>query len=316
MFRIINDPPGAFIGDHAIELVYYSETLESEIQAPIGLLQGVSISQYPQMLSCTILLDDANTIKELEGCHLYRAYPGQGISLCFSFGSREGVWKNDVAIGAAYRELAALNEFDACKNEFDIDNDETSINFTKHLDESSDADLYAVVKKALCTLANIADQINSKLFDFCWKDTYQTDEPLFTREVVIPILRAIGFESVRYNHGVNEYGRDVLFADLDKFSNVRHYAAQVKAGHISASNGTLLNQLIAQIDDAFAMPVKGPGKSKNFHISEVYIICSGKISSGAIERLNQKIDARLAGSVHFLDFDDIDHLAKHYIKRR
>jgi hypothetical protein len=316
MFRIVKDPPTAFIGDHQVELLDYSDTLASKIKAPMESLRGVRIDQYPQMLDCSILLDNDHAIPELESCYLYKTYPGHGIQLGFIFGSPDGVWKNDVAIGAAYRELFALDSIEKYKETFDIENAETGLFFTQHLDETSSVELYEVVQQALAALRGIVDQINWRLFGFRWKDAYQTDEPLFTQEVVIPILRSMGFQSVRYNHGVNEFGRDVLFADLDKFSTVRHYAAQVKAGDISASNGTLLNQLIAQIDDAFSMPVKGPGRSKHFHISEIYIICSGKITTGAIERLNQKIDSRLVGSVHFLDFDDIEHLAKSYLLRK
>ena len=126
----------------------------------------------------------------------------------------------------------------------------------------------------------------------------------------------MGFQGVRYNHGVSEYGRDVIFSELDRFSNIRHCAAQVKAGNINASNGTLLNQLLVQIDDAFAMPVRGPGRNKNFYISEVFIVCSGKISDGAVERLNKKLDPRLWGSVHFLDLDDVVHLSQAYLRRQ
>jgi len=311
MFRIAKT--SAFVGDHEVELIEYSAELESRIKLPIELLRGVKISDYPRMLDCTLLLGDFHPMGELQGCWLYKAYSEEDVILRFDFGSPDGIWKNDVAIAAAQRELSNLVDED--KSYFEIECDDVCISFGKYLDKESSDELIDAVRCALSVLQGIVDKINSKIFGFIWKDVYKKDEPLFTKEVVIPILRGVGFDSVRYNHGVTEFGRDVLFSDIDKFANVRHYAAQVKAGDISASDGTLLNQLIVQIDDAFAMPVRGPGRSKQFHISELYVICSGKITQGAIDRLNQKLDPRLAGSVHFLDFDDIDHLAKTYLAR-
>lgn len=315
MFRIIRDPPSAFIGETEVRLLYYSENLESRIEAPLSALRGVRVDQYPAMLDCTLILNDLHIQDELEICYLYRSYPSEDIRLCFSFGSPQGIWKNDVAIGAAMKELLTLPEISEIRKNFQVDHDNEDIFFTRILDKSSPLDLHEELIDALSDLRDIVAKINARLFGFRWRAEYETDEALFTKQVVIPLLRKMGFEAVRYNHGVSEYGRDVLFADLDKFSRVRHYAAQVKAGGINASNGTLLNQLIVQIDDSFAMAVRGPGKSKQFHISEVYIICSGKISDGAVERLNQKLDPRLSGSVHFLDIEDILHLAQVYLGR-
>lgn len=315
MFRIVNDPPSAHVGNTPIRLIAYSDSIESMVEAPLSSLRGIKVNQYPPMLSCTLVLEDADALDELEQCYLYRERPGNGIRLDFHFGSPEGVWRNDVAVGAAYRELVSLPDFAKYQRKFEIDHNETSIFFTQQLKESSRQDLHAAITSALSKIRRIVAAVNARLFGFSWKTEYETDEPLFTKEVVIPLLRRMGFEGVRYNHGVSEFGRDVLFADLDKFSNVRHYAAQVKAGGIAASNGTLLNQLIVQIDDAFAMPVQGPGKSKQFHVSEVFVICSGRISDGAVERLNQKLDPRLFGSVHFLA-QDVMHLAQAYLRRQ
>lgn len=315
MFHILKDPPSAYIGDTQIRLIDYSDNLESKVEAPLSALRGTKVNQFPAMLDCTLILEDSNVIDELEWCCLYRDYAENDIQLGFGFGGPEGIWKNDVAIGAAFRELSLLPEYTDHQQQFNIEHDETSIFFTRHLSKTSDEDLLSVVTNTLIDLQGIVAKINSRLFGFRWLTEYETDEARFTKEVVIPLLRKMGFNGVRYNHGISEFGRAVLFSDIDKFSRVRHYAAQVKAGNINASNGTLLNQLIVQIDDSLAIPVSGPGKTKQFHISEVFIICSGKISEGAVVRLNQKLDPRLAGSVHFLDIEDVLHLSQMHLQR-
>ena len=42
-------------------------------------------------------------------------------------------------------------------------------------------------------------------------------EKQFTLDTVIPLLKALGFQSVRYIHGTDEYGRDLVFYDSDRF---------------------------------------------------------------------------------------------------
>ncbi|RQP23171.1 hypothetical protein DZC73_18830 [Albitalea terrae] len=160
------------------------------------------------------------------------------------------------------------------------------------------------------------EQAACSLRRFQWKSEYETNEQLFTKNVVIPLLQKAGYDHVRYNHGISERGKDVLFSEIDKFGRIRHCAAQVKAGDLSQSNATLLNALLNQIDDAFSLPVRGPGQNEQYYIADLYIVVSGKITSEAIERLNGKLDRRLIGSVHFFDRSHIESLAGSLWQRR
>lgn len=63
-------------------------------------------------------------------------------------------------------------------------------------------------------------------------------ESEWTQESLVPLLRKLGFLRVVYVHGVLEAGRDVIFADLDRFGLLHYYAAQVKVGSISARSET------------------------------------------------------------------------------
>lgn len=310
MFRIQPQPPAAFIGEQEVELLHYSDQLESEVRVPIRLLKALQIRDYLPLLICDLVLDADFAIAEAKGCRLYRGHADEDIDLYISFGDKHGVWRNDIAVGAAYREMSQLPNIEAFERDLDIEFDDLDLFVSKKLKPDSEENLFDVVASFLLQVRQLVELVNDRLFGFHWKDEYEKDEPLFTKEVVIPVLRKLGFGSVRYNHGVNEFGRDVLFSELDKFGRIRHCAAQVKAGDIAASNGVLLGTLLTQIDDAFAMPVMGPGKSKQFNISEVLVICSGRITEGAVQRLNQKLDPRLVGSVHFLDRDDIEYFAK------
>jgi len=84
------------------------------------------------------------------------------------------------------------------------------------------------------------------------------DEERLTKEVVMPLLERKGFSRVRYCHGVDEFGRDVLFEEEDKWGSARYCAGQVKAvpihGEAGRSEGNvqeLINQAQAASDNPF-----------------------------------------------------------------
>lgn len=171
-------------------------------------------------------------------------------------------------------------------------------------------DAFELITEKLALTQELIEVAESRLLGFKWKKDFDTNEDLFTKELVIPLIQKMGFMHVRYNHGPSEYGRDILFSELDKLGNIRRLAAQVKAGDIKGGANSLIDTITSQIDDAFSMPVQGAGQSKTYHISDMLIISSGKISENAIKKINSKIDSRLSGSVFFIDRDDLDWLIK------
>ena len=60
-----------------------------------------------------------------------------------------------------------------------------------------------------------------------WRPDYEINESVFCTEVLSPLLRRMGFVSVRYLHGVREYGKDFTFSELSPFSHLRHYGLQM-----------------------------------------------------------------------------------------
>lgn len=53
------------------------------------------------------------------------------------------------------------------------------------------------------------------------------DEATFIRDFVIPLLRRLGFFIVDY-HGKREYGRDLIFSEIDRFNNFVYHGLQAK----------------------------------------------------------------------------------------
>lgn len=138
------------------------------------------------------------------------------------------------------------------------------------------------------------------------KASLPMNEEEFTKQRVIPALSKIGMLDVRYNHGTKEYGRDVVYQYNDNFGKPRYGSAQVKLGDISGKVGGMLNIIREQIEDSFKMKYKDVAAVKEVRINQVVIVCSGKYTDNAKEKILESV---LPGqNVVFLDGQDIDNI--------
>lgn len=150
-----------------------------------------------------------------------------------------------------------------------------------------------------------------ELTGFKWKADYYANESLFSKEIIAPLLRNMGFKKIVYHHGHREYGKDFIFSEMDKFGNYVHYAMQVKAGDVNGKVNGQIDELIGQIDDAFKIPFKRENEP-DYYISGFYIVISGKFTENAIEKIRNKIPKEYLGSVQILDKDRVIELLASY----
>lgn len=155
-------------------------------------------------------------------------------------------------------------------------------------------------------------QAEIKLDGFDWKGDYETDESLFCLNVLHPLLRRMGFVSVRYTHGNKEYGKDFTFSEQTPFGILRHYGLQAKAGNISGGVNSDIDELIGQVNDAFSMPYHEISANEERYITTFIIAISGRFTENAKDKISQKIPKGLIGSVLFLDKDSIFELIEKY----
>lgn len=165
-----------------------------------------------------------------------------------------------------------------------------------------------LIKEALIVLNSILDRAKDELSGFTWNDSYEHNESTFTRDLVVPLLRKLGFKDVQYTHGVNEFGRDIVFSKINEFNEKIYSAVQVKAGNISGKVRGEIDEIIQQLDDAFSMPLNLLGDSKEAYISSMIIIISGRFTENAKQKINHKINNALLGSISFLDKEAILNL--------
>lgn len=309
MLLITGNPPAAYINEKKIKLINHSEILESEVECDLSDLKGLKASEFPDLLIASLNISQDLLIPKANRYCIYRA--GEGYSFSISFGEEEGVWGEKLSTKAMHREIAELLTINDCGDKISSEYADGDIFIYADI-ASNNEDLFNLISEKLQLAKDLVVQAESRLLGFYWKQEFDVVESVFTKELIIPLMQKMGFQHVRYNHGTTEFGRDVLFSELDRFGNSRRCAAQVKVGDISGGASSLIDTIIAQIDDAFSMPVQGPGQAKNYHISELFIIISGKISENAVRKINEKIDKKLSGSVFFIDRDDIEWLAKKY----
>lgn len=147
---------------------------------------------------------------------------------------------------------------------------------------------------------------------FKWKKSYETNELLFTKEILIPLFRKMEFLGVRYNGGGGEHGKDILFYEIDKFGQTRYYGVQAKDGDVRGGVKSDINDLETQIRNAFKMPFHTMDSKSTKYISSFIIAISGKFTKNAQDEIIEAMNKDIRGSVYFFDKEKILELIEKY----
>lgn len=146
-----------------------------------------------------------------------------------------------------------------------------------------------------------------------WAPKEADSEKEFTLRTVLPILRKLGFQNVKYNHGKREFGRDVTFARVTEFQDLEFWAAQVKFGNIAGGANAEIDCVLAQIEDAFKMPYYDLYTKQRQRIAKMAIIISGKFTENAIEKICEKIESSaVRNNIVFVDGEKLMTLAEQF----
>ena len=178
------------------------------------------------------------------------------------------------------------------------EHDYKAMNISFELD--SDCDIEYVINYMQCEWSFLLEDEMEELTQLNEKD--------FTLQYVIPALEKLGFMNVRYEHGVSEYGKDVIYQYMDNFKFHRYGAVQVKVGNISGRADGLLSTIIEQIRLAFDMPYRDMSSQSEVFISQVVVICSGTYTNNAKEIISRRLKG--SGNVICLDGQDIVRMIK------
>jgi hypothetical protein len=120
----------------------------------------------------------------------------------------------------------------------------------------------------------------------------------------------MGFDNVKYNHSNQEFGKDIIFSETDRFGVDRNYGVQVKAGDLSGEAGSLIDKIIAQIDDAFKLSYIDTMNREERRITDLVIAISGRFTHNAEKKILEKVEH---SNIRFLSIDSIQSLLSKYI---
>ncbi len=269
-------------------------------------LEGIRFEELPQCLE--IWVQDSygfgtnffHEIKIIDGC----------INFLFDFPNKywEGHWGLKTLLEAIKKQTAFEEDISVTDSELDDHYKTITLSFTVLPQEI----INDFIEQAVQKINRLILAAEISLGGITWKKEYETNEALFCLEVLLPLLRRMKFNSVRYSHGTKEYGKDFTFSELAPFGDLRHYGLQAKAGNISGSVNSDIDEIIGQIEDAFSMPYFEVGSKDPRFISVFIIAISGRFTENAKDKIVYKMPKGIIGSVYFLDKEKITELIERY----
>lgn len=132
----------------------------------------------------------------------------------------------------------------------------------------------------------------------------------FRKEILIPILKDLGYDNIQEIHGQHEYGVDILFSNMNKFGIMEWNGIVAKIGNINFDVGTEISQNLKKISTQIYQAKSMNHLEKNYgnvKINRVFIATNGKLNFHAKDVLSQK-DPLIEGNIFFIDYDVILNL--------
>lgn len=135
----------------------------------------------------------------------------------------------------------------------------------------------------------------------------------FRKEVMIPLLKKMRFVNVCDLHGINEYGKDIIFARPSEFGEYEYWGAQLKFGYISGAINGGIQKIIEQINVAFEMPFNDIYTKTEQYISKLLIVISQEYTENAKNRIIKSIkNDAIKNNIIFLDRPKVESLIDKY----
>lgn len=122
------------------------------------------------------------------------------------------------------------------------------------------------------------------------------------------MLHGVGYRRIRYVHGSDEHGRDIIFFDVDRLGQETLHAAQVKFGNIRGTQKSLIQtQITPQLLEGLRAPYRDPETGRTHHVSRMYLIVSGEILGTAKDQFHDLLSSQ--PNIVLIDRQAIDLLA-------
>lgn len=124
------------------------------------------------------------------------------------------------------------------------------------------------------------------------------NEAAFTHDFLIPLLQRLGYAIVFNYHGTTEFGKDIVFGEIDRFGHVVYHGLQAK--YLSSITLALARDLIEDAKQAFASTFKHPQTGNEERITTFYAVNGGSIAEQARQLFFTSLQQH-AGQVRLID---------------
>jgi NACHT domain len=116
-------------------------------------------------------------------------------------------------------------------------------------------------------------------------------EEEFSELVLMPLLSAMGYSEIRYNHGRRELGKDIVFTRLDAIEGPVTTCAVVKMRQLSGSvsNNRGLREIFYQVSQALQEPFIHPQTGAEVAMAKAYIVTPYPVSNDAVASIHGEI---------------------------
>jgi hypothetical protein len=125
------------------------------------------------------------------------------------------------------------------------------------------------------------------------------DEADFTAKLLIPLLQRLGFSLVVNYHGSREFGKDLVFGEIDHFGHIRYHGLQAK--YVESIGLKDVQGLIDDCKQAFANPFRHPHTGAMERISTFYAVNGGSISDQAKDHFFNSLSQPYGGNIRLID---------------
>jgi len=311
MIKVFTDEEEASV-EVAGKVVEILEAADDYILAECGLadLAGETATAFPDDLRLQVHSEDGFGTYFFHTLHL--SHDPLGVAMAFECHTPNKYWEGRFGLATFVTAIKdQARHFENWKVTHVETEDDWKAITLERVATSGDS-LHGSILQAARELRDILHAAEVALSGLEWKDEYFSDEGLFCRELLYPLLRRMGFLFVRYVHGKKEYGKDFTFSELTPFGDHRHYGLQAKAGDISGGVNSAIDELLGQISDAFAMPYYELGSKDPRYISTFVILVSVSFTENSREKIVAKMPRGTVGSVYFLDRERITELVERF----
>ncbi|UZJ64683.1 hypothetical protein OKW96_20470 [Sphingobacterium sp. KU25419] len=109
-------------------------------------------------------------------------------------------------------------------------------------------------------------------------------ENTLTKDVIIPLLKSLGYYKVEFNGGVDEDGKDIIMWDKDRFEETTVHVAQVKHFKLSnkASGNDSIQTIVNQLENCVKKRILNTDKIAHFP-SKTILISSYPITTKTLK---------------------------------